>query len=91
MIYIHLENSCPGRVPSENGWRDAIGDHLMLDDKDWRVVIQTEQRAGHHLDRDKGVAGSNPATPTSFPRSRIRHGERYGERNGRPAKAFCPD
>jgi len=43
------------------------------------------------LVRDEGVAGSNPATPTSFPRSRIRHGERYGERNGRPAKAFCPD
>ena len=31
------------------------------------------------LVRDEGVAGSNPATPTSFPRSIIRHGERYGE------------
>ena len=27
------------------------------------------------LVRDEGVAGSNPATPTSFPRSTIRHGE----------------
>jgi hypothetical protein len=26
---------------------------------------------------------SNPATPTSFPRSRIPYGERYGERNHR--------
>jgi len=33
-----------------------------------------------HLVRDDGVAGSNPATPTSFLRSRSRHGERYGER-----------
>ena len=31
--------------------------------------------------RDEGVAGSNPATPTSFLHNRSRHGERYGERN----------
>ena len=31
------------------------------------------------LVRDEGAAGSNPATPTNFPRSRIHHGERYGE------------
>jgi hypothetical protein len=36
-------------------------------------------RTLHSLVRDEGVAGSNPATPTNFPRSRIHHGERYGE------------
>jgi hypothetical protein len=31
-----------------------------------------------------GVAGSNPATPTSFPRSRSRHGERYPPVTSKP-------
>jgi hypothetical protein len=30
------------------------------------------------LVRDEGVAGSNPATPTSFPRIISCYGERYG-------------
>ena len=47
--------------------------------------------AERHLVRDEGVAGSNPATPTSFLILPAARGERYGERNGRPAKAFCPD
>src|SRR6516165_3788006 len=86
-----IRNWCPGCIPSENDrWRDAIGDHLCSTTRIGGVVIQTEQRAGHHLVRDEGVAGSNPATPTSFLYNRNRHGERYGERNGRPAKAFCP-
>ena len=38
--------------------------------------------------RDEGVAGSNPATPTSFPRSRIRYGERHGERNRRAVECL---
>src|SRR6516164_6051468 len=56
------------------------------------VALVTRNANGtfNHLVREEGVAGSNPATPTSFLHNRSRHGERYGERNGRPAKAFCP-
>ena len=50
----------------------------MLDDKDWRVVIQTEQRAGHHLDRDKGVAGSNPATLSFLRIWEVRNSNLFG-------------
>jgi hypothetical protein len=38
-------------------------------------------RTPRSLVRDEGVAGSNPATPTSFFRTRNCHGERYGGRN----------
>ena len=34
-----------------------------------------------HSVRDEGVAGSNPATPTSFSRTGCHYGARYGERN----------
>ena len=44
----------------------------------WAVLTK---RSRCHGAWDEGVAGSNPATPTSFPRSTISHGERYGERN----------
>jgi hypothetical protein len=50
--------------------------------------------AGRHLVRDEGVAGSNPATPTSFLTAQMACGERYGERNPNPACFYyvtCPD
>jgi hypothetical protein len=34
-----------------------------------------------HLVRDEGVAGSNPATPTSFPELPIAYAASYAERN----------
>ncbi len=35
----------------------------------------------NRLVRDEGVAGSNPATPTTFPSLPNAYGARYGERN----------
>ena len=49
--------------------------------------VQREQIA--HLVRDEGVAGSNPATPTSFLTAWIAHGEQYGERNPDRALFQC--
>jgi hypothetical protein len=37
----------------------------------------------------RGVAGSNPVTPTSFPDNRSRHGERYGGRNTAKTVRIC--
>jgi hypothetical protein len=45
---------------------------------------QGGQAASWGVVRDEGVAGSNPATPTSFLHNRNRHGERYGGRNAPP-------
>src|SRR6266568_2376684 len=55
-----------------------------------KVSRQLHLSVVHHV-RDEGVAGSNPATPTNFPRNTNHHGERYGERypaRGAPGNLF---
>jgi hypothetical protein len=44
-----------------------------------------------HLVRDEGVAGSNPATPTTFPELPIAYAASYAERNARRAAAAGAD
>ena len=87
IVFCGSGTNSPSGVVGEHA--DCRRSHEKITDNEsvHRSVIAARGRIGKYLVRDEGVAGSNPAAPTSFPRKRSRHGERYGGRN--PGRRFA--
>ena len=91
---LRSDHGCP--TPRADGCKRCL--HLSCGEL--TIISRTPTRAridyglhskwtGIRLVRDEGVAGSNPATPTSFLKNGNHSGARYGERNPCLAGLVC--
>ena len=72
-----MNEACTGTDMGQIAVNKTGQSGLILHEKRWKFRGRTQA----HSVRDEGVAGSNPATPTSFLVPPLPYAARYAERN----------